>query len=435
VLVSALPEPGELVGGRYRVERELGRGGMSRVYLAVDDRLQRSVALKLIVQGSGEDAVAARSRSEALIGASLSHPQLVTVHDAFVEQTDAGQRTVIVMQHVDGSDLSRAIAVGPLPSSVVARVGADIAAALAHVHALGIVHRDLKPGNIVVPAAPPPFAVLVDFGIARGSDTPSFTAAGTLVGTAAYLSPEQVRGGAVGASSDVYSLGLVLLEALTGRREFDGSDVEAALARTVRDPVLPPSIGTEWSALLSRMLARDPASRPVASEAADALARLRGSHPTADSAFAATASMPAPTVGMPAPTVRMPAAVSPDTAPDPAPSARRRRVPLLIGAAATAVVLVTGGAIALTGLAGEADDAGAPTPNSPVSTSVAPRVTAPSATAVAIEPGATPGEAVDTGTGTRTGTGEKDKHPGNGKNTKQKKNPGNGKPDHAGKKH
>ena len=264
---------GAVLGTRYRVGSLLGRGGMSSVYLATDTLLGRTVALKVFSSDLADAADLDRQSGEIRLLASLNHPALVTAFDAV---TDADGRVALVLEFVDGVDLRTALKSGALDRSLVARIGADVADALAYVHARSIVHRDLKPGNVLLPHRAPgdtgPRAKLADFGIARLLDATRLTTNGSTLGTAGYLSPEQALGADVGTPSDVYSLGLVLLECLTGATEFSGTAVESALARVSRDPVLPEHLGDEWTAVLASMTARDPRNR---ASAADAGARMR----------------------------------------------------------------------------------------------------------------------------------------------------------------
>lgn len=266
----------DIVAGRYRVDTLIGRGGMAAVYRAHDMSLGRTVALKLFAATGESDKDEGRKTSEIRLLASLKHHALVTLYDASDGSELDGEPAFMAMELVEGPTLSQLLDAGPLDRREVARMGADLAEALHVVHAAGIVHRDLKPSNVLLEDSTSPdrtFRVkLADFGIAYVVDSTRLTLPGTLVGTAAYLSPEQAKGEPPTPASDVYSLGLVLLEALTGVRAFPGSMIEAATARLLRDPVVPESVGADWAALLVAMTNRDPEQRP------DALAVARTIH-------------------------------------------------------------------------------------------------------------------------------------------------------------
>jgi serine/threonine protein kinase len=269
---------GTIVAGRYRLDELLGHGGMATVYRASDLTLGRAVALKLLkTDGTDPDAVR-RQQSEVRLLAGLSHPALVTLFDAVAGE--GPDDSFIVMELVEGTSLRARLDRGPIASRDAAELAADLADALHVVHQAGIVHRDIKPANVLLaPSHDPELefrAKLADFGIAYLAGSTRVTAAGTLIGTAAYLSPEQVHGEVPAAASDVYSLGLVLLECLTGIQPYPGSVAEAVSARLARDPDVPAHLGYSWRSLLSAMTARDPSARPSALEvaaAARALAR------------------------------------------------------------------------------------------------------------------------------------------------------------------
>jgi serine/threonine protein kinase len=253
---------GSVVAGRYRLAAPLGQGAMANVYRAVDNRLDREVAVKLFHPGQ-DAAVRARFGAEAQALARLSHPGLVGIFDAGVER----DRPYLVMQLVDGESLRDRLLCGPLDIDDVVLLGARLATALAHVHGNGIVHRDIKPSNIVLDHNGSPH--LADFGIALLLDAARMTGSNEIMGTAAYLSPEQILGSGVGAAADVYSLGLVLLECLTGELEYPGvSKVESALARLHRSPKMPEGISPVLGELLSAMTAREAVDRPAAGDCA-----------------------------------------------------------------------------------------------------------------------------------------------------------------------
>ena len=268
-----------LLNDRYELGPLLGSGGMADVHRATDRLLDRQVAVKVLRDVAGDPADRDRFTAEARTLANLSHRGLVTVLDAGIDE----QHPFLVMELVEGRSLSDALAEGPLGAVETARVGAELAATLAHTHDRGVVHRDIKPANVLL--GDDRRVKLADFGIARLiGDTVRHTRTGTAVGTAAYLSPEQVRGEDVSTAVDVYSLGLVLLEALTGERAFPGSPTESALARLNRDPDVPSTLDDRWRRLLLAMTAADPAQRPPAPEVAASLQDLRaprGADPTA----------------------------------------------------------------------------------------------------------------------------------------------------------
>jgi serine/threonine protein kinase len=264
---------GTLIADRYRILRRIGRGGLADVYSATDEALGREVALKIFRPEYASAADLRRQQDEVRILATRSHPSLVTLFDAI--EDDEG-RGVLVLEYVKGTDVRERLRSGALAAPAVAAIGADIGRALAYLHGAGVVHRDVSPANILLPESTGSgvAAKLTDLGIARLVDDAKVTATGTVIGTASYLSPEQASGRSVTAASDVYSLGLVLLECLTGEREFPGTAVESAAARLSRDPRIPTSLGRAWGDLLRAMTARDPALRLSAEEAAGRLSAL-----------------------------------------------------------------------------------------------------------------------------------------------------------------
>lgn len=253
-----------LLAERYELAELLGSGAMCEVRRAWDTRLQRHVAVKLFRAGS-DAGDALRFDNEITTLAGLSHPGLVQVHDAGA----TGDTSFVVLQLIEGCTLRDHIVDGPLTVDDVRRLGADLADVLAYVHAQGVIHRDIKPSNILMDVDGN--AHLADFGLARLIGTARLTRTNQLVGTAAYLAPEQVRGAEFGRPVDVYALGLVLLECLTGQREYQGSEIEAAVARLHRQPVVPDDLPADLKRLLTLMTSLSPRRRPSAAECARAL--------------------------------------------------------------------------------------------------------------------------------------------------------------------
>ncbi|MBV8932050.1 MAG: serine/threonine protein kinase [Kutzneria sp.] len=267
--------PREALAGRYRLDELIGAGGVARVYRAFDQRLDRYVAVKLFQPAL--DAVARRRFvHEARVLGALNHPGLVRLFDVGVDEG----RAYLVMELIDGPTLLDMVSQEPLPSIAVARLGAKLADALAYVHASGVVHRDIKPSNILIDADQEPR--LADFGFASALDATRVSPTGQIVGTAAYLAPEQVRGEHVDTEADIYALGLVLLECLTGELEYEGPRVEAALARLSRPPRIPTVLPAPLAATLVAMTRSVPRERPTAAVCAarltDVAARLATRH-------------------------------------------------------------------------------------------------------------------------------------------------------------
>src|SRR4051812_6945821 len=217
---------------------------MADVFAARDRALERTVAVK-VVRGTTPDQ-RQRLEREALLLARFEHPNLVRIFDA---QHD-GDEAYVVLEYVDGPTLAEVIRAGPIAPARTAGLGAEVAQALAYIHRRGVIHRDVKPSNIFVGSDGR--TRLSDFGIARHEDDATLTQAGMVIGTGAYMAPEQVQAMDVGAPADVYALGLVLVECLTGRPAYIGTASESALARLTRDPDLTAAPGG-WRPLLSDM--------------------------------------------------------------------------------------------------------------------------------------------------------------------------------------
>jgi tRNA A-37 threonylcarbamoyl transferase component Bud32 len=336
------PLLGSVLADRYEVLRLIARGGMSEVFEARDLVLQRSVAVKVYRSGAPVDRQ--RFDAEIVTLASLSHPGLVQVYDAGERDGDG----FVVLELIDGPTLREVLKQrGALAAPEVAELGRALAEALAFVHDAGIVHRDVTPSNVLCGADGRPR--LADFGIARLLDTTRVTATAMTVGTAAYMSPEQVQGADVTPATDVYSLGLVLIEALTGEAAFGGASHEVAMARLVQDPDIGDAVPAEWRPLLASMTARDPAARPAAAELGPRLALLAASRtavvgPPSVDGHAVTEAIPVPRSGgttvMPA--VVLPAAPLDEVVEDPVPGTAVRlpsRARLWLALAAVALVV------------------------------------------------------------------------------------------------
>jgi serine/threonine-protein kinase len=285
----------QAVAGSYSLERELGRGGMGVVFLARDVALDRPVAIKLLPpELAARPGMRERFLREARTAARLSHPNIVPIHA--VEERDG--LVFFVMAFVDGETLGdRVRRAGPLPAAEAMRVTQEIAWALGHAHAHGVVHRDVKPDNVLLERGTGR-AIVTDFGIARaalghtagGAPTP---ADGTVVGTPAYMSPEQAAGEPVGARSDLYSLGVTAFYAATARLPFEAPSAIAMLARHAAEPAPPllalrPSLPPAFARVVDRCLAKSPADRPAdADDVAAALGGARGAFPEVPAPVAA----------------------------------------------------------------------------------------------------------------------------------------------------
>ncbi len=257
-----MTEIGSVLGGRYRLVELLGQGGMATIYRARDAQLDRDVAVKLLRPEFGRDPdFLARFRDEARAAASLNHPNIVSVFD-FGEEASG---PYLVMELVDGQDLASILREnGPLPPRQAARVSAEVAKALHAAHVRGIVHRDVKPSNILV--GRDGRVKVADFGIARALTESQLTLPGVTMGSVHYFSPEQARGEPATQASDIYSLGIVLYESLTGQRPFSGDGAAAvALARLSSTPPRPssvrPGVPPELDRFVQRAMALDPAER------------------------------------------------------------------------------------------------------------------------------------------------------------------------------
>jgi serine/threonine-protein kinase len=273
---AAPPPTPTVIAQRYELQRMLAQGGMAEVWLARDLTLDRKVAVKWLKPSLATDPVVAeRFRREAIAAASLNHPNIVAVHDVFEQDG----RQAVVMQLVEGKSLRQVLDTQKrLSPELTCHIGTCVAAALDHAHEAGFVHRDVKPGNIMMTSDGR--VLLTDFGIAKGlqSAETDLTSDNIMMGTAKYLSPEQVRGKKLDGRADLYSLGLVLYECLAGRVPFLGeTDADTALARLQRDPTdltrLRATLPTKLVIVIHQLLARNPAQRPASG--ADLVVTLR----------------------------------------------------------------------------------------------------------------------------------------------------------------
>ncbi|MEV7371245.1 protein kinase [Streptomyces sp. NPDC090301] len=261
---------GRVIGGRYELATVIGQGGMGQVWTAYDRRLDRRVAVKLLKPATmtgpatAADELRRRFVRECRVTARVDHPGLVTVHDAGSE----GEDLYLVMQYVEGADLADHLAEhDPYPWEWAVSVAAQLCAVLAAVHAVPIVHRDLKPRNVMV--RPDGSVIVLDLGVASvlDSDTTRLTHTGSPIGSPAYMAPEQAMGGAVGPSTDLYALGVLLHELLSGNVPFAGSTALGVLHRHLYEPPVPlrrlrPEVPEPLEGLVLRLLAKDPRERP-----------------------------------------------------------------------------------------------------------------------------------------------------------------------------
>jgi eukaryotic-like serine/threonine-protein kinase len=366
VMVADQPVAGELLADRYRLDAEIGRGGAGVVWRAHDELLDRAVAIKLLHADVADDVTAAaRFRHEATAAAKLAHPHVVTVYD--IGATDG--REHLVMELVDGPSLADLLGHGPLDAAVVAEIGRAIAAALGAAHTRGLVHRDVKPANVLFTREG--IAKVADFGIARalGGSASRLTLPGSVMGTARYLSPEQLRDDPVDVRADVYSLGLVLHEALTGRQPWGEGNAAEVAARRLTGDLTPASklvrdVPPALDATIQRATRRDPEKRhvdgaafastlaPLADDRARReLARLVGGGtngapmpavaPMGSSAPPPPAEVGAPTPGRPAP---------PAVRGRPARRRRRGRVRRFMSRSLLAVIVLAAGLVGYLGL-------------------------------------------------------------------------------------
>ncbi|MFP4055406.1 MAG: protein kinase domain-containing protein [Candidatus Brocadiia bacterium] len=346
--------------GNFVLDRPIGKGGMGTVYLAHDPALQRPVAIKILPpQLAADPEYVARFEREATSLAKIRHPNLVHIYAVGCERA----RHYIAMEYVQGRNVGDILRrQGPLGVGPAARILGQVLSALDKVHGAGIVHRDLKPGNIMIDEDGR--AILMDFGLAKPAADRSVTTGHALIGTPEYMAPELAEGGEATPRSDLYALGVVLFEMLTGQVPFRGRSAVATLRQHVETPPpalrkLAPGTPPALEAIAQKALAKDPARRYPSARAfaADLLAVS-----DAPELRALAANAGAPT----SPTLPMDGAVTPTPATQPGPARRRRR--LLGAAGAGACVLL--GALALLLLPGQGDE---PRPAGPAAESAEPR--------------------------------------------------------------
>ncbi|MER7333255.1 MULTISPECIES: protein kinase [unclassified Micromonospora] len=319
--------PGVQLGNRYRLDERIASGGMGDVWRGTDQVLGRTVAVKSLLPALLDDPdFAERFRGEARTMATINHPGVVDVYDFGNDQ----QIAFLVMEYVEGDALSATLArVGRLTPARTMALVAQAADALHAAHVKGIVHRDVKPGNLLV--RPNGTLVLTDFGIARSDLVAQLTAAGSVLGTASYISPEQATGGVATAASDVYALGVVAYQCLAGRRPFEGDNPLEIAMRHVREAPrpLPADIPPQVRAVVERALAKDPAARwpsaaALAGVARQMKAQLSQQARAGGRPISAAPASPAAAPGraqVPAPTARPP--VTPHRPPTAAPQPAR----------------------------------------------------------------------------------------------------------------
>jgi len=269
------------LSGRYETSEKLGTGGMSNVYKATDRILERTVAVKILAEHlSDDERFVARFRREALAVAKLIHPNIVQVYDTGVDQ----DRHYIVMEYVEGRSGAQILQrQGPVEPEVAAEIGIQACAGLDYAHRRGIIHRDVKPGNLMIVGGPvgggEMIVKLTDFGIARAVEQTRITQVGSVVGTAAYLAPEQVRGEEATPATDVYALGVVLYQFLTGRLPYEGSSLAELAVRQQNEKPLPPDtynseVPETLGAAVLRALEGDPNRRYASADELAAGLRL-----------------------------------------------------------------------------------------------------------------------------------------------------------------
>lgn len=342
---------GKVLGNRYKIQVKIGNGGMASVYRGIDTTLNRTIAIKVMhPQYAGDHSFAARFRQEAQAAAGLSNPYIVNIYDWGQD----GDTYYIIMEYLSGTDLKTGIRTqGTIACKKAAQIGAQVCSALSNAHAHEIIHRDIKPQNIMI--LPDGSSKVMDFGIARGKDS-NLTQTNSVLGTAHYVSPEQTQGLDLGPASDIYSLGIVLYECVTGKVPFDGdSAITVALKQVNEEPIPPsqvnPHVDAAFEAIILKAMQKDPAMRfQSANEMRQALnAYISGANVGALGLGATkTTVMTQPTATMPnvspAHTAVLPKPTqTPDYSRNSSSSSRKK--PLLIALVSLLAVLIIGGLV------------------------------------------------------------------------------------------
>jgi serine/threonine protein kinase len=361
------PEP--LAGGRYTLDRHLATGGMGTVYVATDNALSRTVAIKILKPEYASDlAFRTRFETEARHAAGLDHPGIAKVYDFGETPTDGTARPYLVMEYVDGQPLSALLAAGrPLETDRVVDLIAQTAEALQAAHDKQIVHRDVKPANLLI--TPDARVKVTDFGIAKAATDTPITQTGTIIGTAHYLPPEQAEGKPATPKSDIYALGVVLYECLSGTRPFVADNpVAIAIAHVRAEPKpLPPTVPPWLAALTLRMMAKRPEDRPASAGQLARELRAGGAGPdNARTSLLGAGGIVPP--DDPNRTQVIPAGgVGPPGPPPPAPDDARRRRKLIAAAVIAALVILALIIVGVVALTGGDDGDGSPSEQSPTS--------------------------------------------------------------------
>ncbi|MCB0954254.1 MAG: Stk1 family PASTA domain-containing Ser/Thr kinase, partial [Microthrixaceae bacterium] len=337
-----------VLGDRYEIHQRLARGGMAQVYLARDRSLDRPVAIKeLVPEFATDPSFVERFRREAQAAANLAHPNIVGVYDWGTQDGTY----FIVMEYIDGPSLSQVIRRdGPLHPRRAMELASEVAGALGFAHSRGVVHRDVKPGNVLLTGSGQ--SKVTDFGIARALSSPDedLTQAGSVMGTATYFSPEQAQGQPVDPRSDLYSLGVVLYEMVTGRAPFTGDSPLAIAYKHVQDQPAPPSsiipdlpVGVD--AIVMKLLSKRPDDRYASAEdlRADIRRFLAGEPTNAERAMLGAAAMAGAGTGVMAATALQPAATQAVAAVEPDQEEHKSRTGWFLAAMVVLLALVAGG--------------------------------------------------------------------------------------------